>query len=76
MPAVTAATLLPYAFAILGFAVGWYFRPLVLTLLIGVPFMVLGYLYGYVQSGLITGYGLYLKYDDKTPAPTDNKTLS
>ena len=41
------------------FALASPLRRFILILALGVPSMLIGYLWGFVQSGLITGYNLY-----------------
>jgi hypothetical protein len=38
-------------------------RRTLFVLAFGVPCMIIGYLFGYLQSGFITGYMLYRRFD-------------
>jgi hypothetical protein len=50
---------------ILGAIVGWLWpsatRRAIFIVLFGVPTMLLGYLFGYIQAGFMTGYHFYLR---------------
>ena len=48
--------------AVIGMLMEWRWRGITLVLFFGLPMMLLGYLFGYMQAGFITGYMLYRKY--------------